>query len=485
MAPRLPMFSVAILAGAAITATSAYAIVSQGAFRIGADALWAHGIDGSGQTVAILDQGFSGLETSIAAGELPPLEQMEIKSFDQVNGIAGRNSLGAVTEHGTRMAEIAHDVAPGARLVLVNYQTDDEFLQAVRWITANGIPIVSHSNSILGGPFDGTGPLARAVDEAAANGVLWVNASGNFAKRHWRGVADTNGVPIAITPQPNETLAFGIGWSSREVHALVAVERQADDGSWTEMARSDATHRTAPITVDGGVWRVVVRQMAGPPVPLDVFSRTVTFGSAAVADGSIATPGDAAGSLTVGAATWSDMAVADYSSRGPTQDGRQKPEIVGPMYITANPAFPGTAGTSASTPHVAAAAALIRQQRLVRGQLVDVFSLRADLIGRARDIAPAGFDVASGAGMVRVDVTAPVVRITVGRGVRPLLQVRAMDNGTMESVSVRVDGRAVGKKMGPIARYRVAALAKGRHRIEVTAVDTAGNVATARRVVTR
>ena len=42
----------------AASATSALGVVSQGVFRIGADSLWARGIDGAGQTVAVLDQGF-------------------------------------------------------------------------------------------------------------------------------------------------------------------------------------------------------------------------------------------------------------------------------------------------------------------------------------------------------------------------------------------------------------------------------------------
>ena len=481
----VPITIVAALVVAA-TATSALGLVSQGVFRIGADALWARGIDGTGQTVAVLDQGFQGLDQSIAAGELPPIDQMTVKSFDAVNGITGKDQLEATTEHGVRMAEIIRDVAPGVHLVLVNYHSDDEFMQATRWIADQGIPIVSHSNSILGGPFDGTGPLARAVDAAAARGVLWINSSGNFAKRHWRGTADANGVPIPVAPQPNETLAFGIGWSGSGIDAVVSIERQQNDGSWLEVSRSDATHRTPPVTVDGGTWRAMVRQIAGAPAPLDVFSRTVSFGSAAVPDGSIATPGDAAGSLTVGAATWGDLKVADYSSRGPTEDGRQKPEIVGPTYVTSNAAFPGTGGTSAAAPHVAGAAVLVRQQLKAAGQPADAASLRAYLIAHARDIESKGVDSISGAGMVRIDFAPPTVHLGVSPGPRPVVSVQALDDGTMNSVIVKLDGRQVTKALGPVARYRSGLLKKGRHRIAVTAEDSAGNVvAVSRALVVR
>ena len=66
--------AVALLAAAS---APAQAVVSQGTFRIGADALWARGIDGAATRVAILDPGFGGLDASIAAGELPPRERME------------------------------------------------------------------------------------------------------------------------------------------------------------------------------------------------------------------------------------------------------------------------------------------------------------------------------------------------------------------------------------------------------------------------
>jgi hypothetical protein len=100
----------------------------------------------------------------------------------------------------------------------------------------------------------------------------------------------------------------------------------------------------------------------------------------------VATPGDAAGALSVGAVAWQGGEVEKYSSRGPTQDGRMKPDLVGPTYVTANRLFPGTAGTSAATAHVAAIAALVRDERLAAGRPVDVPALRGDIVARARDL---------------------------------------------------------------------------------------------------
>ena len=188
-------------------------VLSQGAFRMGADVLWSAGDTGEGQTVAIVDEGFGGLDASIAAGELPARDQLTVRSFDARYGLDGRNRLGLPTEHGTRMAEIVHDVAPGARLVLVNYNTVAEFGAAADWVTAQGIPVVSHSNSFLDGPFDGSGPAAQAVDRAAAGGVLWVNSSGNFAMRHWAGtVPPGEAQPVGIRTLAGTWIQLHLSW---------------------------------------------------------------------------------------------------------------------------------------------------------------------------------------------------------------------------------------------------------------------------------
>jgi len=473
------------MAGAALVAAAssspALGVVSQGVFRMGADASWARGITGAATQVAVLDQGFGGLAESIAAGELPPLSSMETRSFDPVHGLEGRDNLGGRTQHGTRMAEIVHDVAPGARLVLVNYDDIGGFVRAVEWIAASGIPVVSHSNSLLGGPFDGSGVLAQAVNGAAARGVLWVNSSGNFGERHWRGVPGPAGTEIPISPRPGETMAFGLGWSGAGAEAVLLVQRLRGDGSWAEVARSDRTRRTPPVAVDGGAWRLVVMRTAGAEVPVDVFSRTVGFGAAATADGSVATPGDALGSLSVGAVSWRGTAPERYSSRGPTQDGRSKPDLVGPTYVTSNRLFPGTAGTSASTAHVAGAAALIRDERIATGARSDVWALRAEILRRAKRL---GDRAATGAGMARVDVVRPRVRLVVPSGRRPVVRVRATDAGTMAAVELRLNGRVMRTRPGPVLAQRIW-LRDGRNRIEVRARDLAGNEAVVRRTVTR
>jgi hypothetical protein len=479
----------ALLTGGAVAAAPASAgLISQGAVRMGADSLWSRGVLGQGQRVAIVDQGFAGLDESIALGELPPRPALTIRLFDPAGGEGGTTELGLPTQHGVRMAEIVHDIAPQASLVLVQYRTQEQFAQAAAWIAAEGIPVASHSNSFLSPPFDGTGPAARAVDAAAADGVLWVNSSGNYAQRHWRGTAGPGGTVIPISPAPGTPLLFSLAWTTPGATASLAVERQDPSGAWTEVQRSapagplQAT--TTPLTTDAGAWRLVVRQEAGPAAAtLSLFSETVGFGRLAAPDGSVPTPGDAAGALTVGAVKWTGTSIEPYSSSGPTADGRAKPDLVGPTYVTSNPRWPGTAGTSAATAHVAAAAVLLRQERLAAGLPAGPADLRAALVGTALDLGTPGPDPLYGAGMARLDAAAPLLTMGVSRARRPVVRVRSRDDGTIRLVSISIDGRILRSARRPAVGVRLPALRPGTHRLLVTAEDMAGNVTGRRRAV--
>lgn len=457
------------------------ASVSQGAFRMGADSLWSRGVAGSGQTVAIVDEGFGGLDAAIAAGEMPPRDVLETKSFDARFGLDGRNELGLATEHGTRMAEIVHDVAPGARLVLVNYNTVPEFVRAAAWVAARGIPVVSHSNSFLDGPFDGTGPAARAVDDAAASGVLWVNSAGNFGQRHWVGTGSATGTAVPFTVGPaGAWLALHLSWRDPAVAASLTVEARGADGGWvprlTARTSGPVSVAVGPAEIEGGAWRALVRQTAGPPAELELFSLTVAFDpDLQVAAGSVATPADAAGAVAVAAVPWTGEEPAPYSSRGPTDDGRPKPDVAAPTYVTANPAYPGTAGTSAAAAHAAGAAVLLRAERRAAGLPVDVASLRAALTGSARDLGAPGPDSATGAGLVRLDTTPPTVSLAAVRR-RTVLRVRARDDGTLDRVEVALPGRPARVLRRAGFGVGLRGLRRGTRTVVVRATDMAGNV---------
>ena len=117
--------------------------------------------------------------------------------------------------------------------------------------------------------------------------------------------------------------------------------------------------------------------------------------------GSVTIPADSPKALAVGAVPWdSPNTIEDFSSQGPTTDGRVKPDLVAPDRVSTSSYGgyslfnPGFQGTSASAPHVAGAAALVKQAN-------PGFSwadIKSFLESRAVDLGASGKDNVYGAG---------------------------------------------------------------------------------------
>jgi MYXO-CTERM domain-containing protein len=89
----------------------------------------------------------------------------------------------------------------------------------------------------------------------------------------------------------------------------------------------------------------------------------------------------------------------DYSSQGPTDDGRAKPNLSAPSQVsTATYGSLNFGGTSAATPHVAGLAALAMDHARRTGPA----ALRENLEQNALDLGEAGPDLIYGAGLVQM-----------------------------------------------------------------------------------
>jgi len=113
---------------------------------------------------------------------------------------------------------------------------------------------------------------------------------------------------------------------------------------------------------------------------------------------SLLIPADSPYCLSVGATLWENDSYDPHSSQGPTSTGRVKPDFCAPSgVLTASYKELGFSGTSAATPHVAGALALLKAKT--------VFSLdkiKTILQKRALDLGPTGKDNQFGWGRLRL-----------------------------------------------------------------------------------
>ena len=510
---RLLIVTTAIAAGPVATTGTGTPTRSQGIVRTGAFALGVDDATGRGLDIVILDQGFGrSVDTRQTQGELPPEARLTMRSFDAERGIKGANAFGNPTAHGEIVAQTVYDYAPAAHYRFVNYHTTDQFIEAVDWLIQNPPDIVVHANNFIEGPFDGTSAPARAVDRAAAAGILWVNSAGNYGTQHWLGAwTDSDGDGNLDWPSADSiferpagsTTTFSLSWENPEgfepTDLDLVLERRTDNG-WTSARESSgrqietgsAAERilayTAPTT---GIYRLRVVLWAGPEPDgrLSLFSREVSLQALGGSQtSSVPTPGDAAGSLTVGAVDYRNAAIKAYSSHGPTLDGRLKPEVVAPTgTLVRGPVGPrGVGGTSNAAPNAAGAAAVLWSTMRAAGLHPTAADVRGRLVADARDLGAPGVDPIFGAGLVRISTEPPALaprapqpgqfvsgRIPVAVSIETPMPIRL--------TTIFVDGAMIASVRGDqplVARStQTRSLVDGVHRIDVRASDQVANLA--------
>ena len=347
-------------------------VESEAVARVGARSWHERGFRGQGARVAVIDQGFRGFQALIGT-ELP--ETLHTRSF-----ISDEPSIDSVSDHGTGVAEIVYDMAPDADLFLVTVSNEVELGNAVEWLKKEAVHIISFSLGALAAPVDGSGMLDKIVDDARKDGILWVSAAGNYGSSHWQGsFTDLNGdgwhefspgrhlLPFPIcSDQIGLFVLLWDAWPGTYLDYGFYLFLEGPDDHLQLVGFSDSAQRGVQPPVEaivsffpprGNYFLAIKQQASTRPVRFHIYSLLHEF-PGAVAEGSVISPATARGAFAVGATNGFDE-LQRYSSRGPTGDGRIKPDLVAPDSVSTTIYGPsGFPGTSSSTPHVAGAAAL-------------------------------------------------------------------------------------------------------------------------------
>lgn len=361
--------------------------VSEGLALVNAHTLQEAGVTGRGVKVGILDFGFQKYQALVATGEVPRAQAA--RAFNR----AGRVEVS--TPHGTGCAEIIADMAPDAELYVAAVDgTEGQIIAAGQWLASQGVDIVNFSGGGHFGPHNGSALLDRFVDHTVReNDLLWVNAAGNEGATHWTAMAvdrNRNGFVdnvdsrfpdlIAVAGQQLQITVVWDDWGSdpqrpsarQDIDAYLLLEQA---GGLVPVAASrevqNGRGRPAEMVALRGIPRGQVLYLAlhmknvNRAVRVHVFVRGGDI-TPKVPGHSVAIPATARAALAVAAVDARNDRLEDFSSRGPTDDRRMKPEVSAPDNTTSMAYGRGRSagrfpGTSAAAPHVAGFAALLKQ----------------------------------------------------------------------------------------------------------------------------
>lgn len=156
------------------------------------------GLTGSGIRIGILSDSYNILGTASAgvqSNDLPGLQNTN--GYTTPVQVLEEGPLSR-SDEGRAMAEIIHDVAPGAELYFHSaFNGKANFAQGIRDLEAIGCDVIVDDVGYLDQPFFQDDAISQAVNEVSNRGVFYVSAAGNTGTRSYETAFDS-GNPVNI-----------------------------------------------------------------------------------------------------------------------------------------------------------------------------------------------------------------------------------------------------------------------------------------------
>lgn len=339
-------------------------------------------IGGEGIKIAIIDFGFDGLSEARAVGQAP-------QNYAIFNYVGSNNQIEVGGSHGRKCVETVYDHAPNAEYFLMNATSPTGFAAAIDDCIANGVNIISHSQSFYNtGWGDNSGLACQAVDRAHDAGILIFTSAGNRHGTHYesdfRDIDHDDWHNFSTIDEQNDfsissggTVFLSMQWNSSSSvdHYDLFLRERGTNALLASSTNSNGFESLLYQTDEQVDAYFTVRANTNNPPRFEVFnhdSRCTDFQFFS-SRGSVTSPANSTrfNLISVGAVHQEDYddpsgvsgLAMSYSSRGPTNGGRQAPTIVAPTetFVTTfeNGAleYEDFGGTSCATPNAAGTAA--------------------------------------------------------------------------------------------------------------------------------
>ncbi len=332
--------------------------------------------------IAVLDNGFQGFVPG--KGLLP----------DSAELIEGPKNPQAATAHGLGMAQIVWaatgSLPEGPQFYLVNANGFSNFKAAVDFIIEKQIDIVVYSQVWpFGTNFDGTGFINAEVNRATTAGVIWINAAGNDGGQAYNSRvnellnSDRDGLRFENKMDENPIM-ITLSWSDFKDTETYNTNKDLDlfvyDSEGNLVASSEliqsgvapetgvpsklSSHARESITLpalDRGKYTIRVRAKSTNFEEDDRLRVLISADKGQIIfkdrtpGGEVMAPADNTTVITVGD-------TSEVSSKGPTSDGRRKPDILVSDSRVTFTNGKNTAGTSNAAAMVAGAVAVLKSR---------------------------------------------------------------------------------------------------------------------------
>jgi subtilisin family serine protease len=385
-----------------------------------------YNVDGTGLKIGVISDSYNtqGLaDREVIAGELPGLGNPfgYTKPVQVVSEIIDPSNA---LDEGRAMAQIIHDVAPGAELFFyAGFNGYFDFADGIKALAAKGCNIIVDDLGYFEDPFFQDGLLSQAVEEVSKKGVMYFTSCGNFTNRGFEAAykefSVTDGQQITnnyfdfgnqdqtqtITVPSFTQITFVLQWdapSSRagsanpipeidlDVFLVDALTGEVVDSFITDNVQDLSNFETVSyfnLSDNDQDLEIVIRNSLGKKptrIKYIEFTDNIIFKEqiAGINAPTIYGLSNTKSAMSIGANSAGNtpafargLELQSFSSVGGgfgiilDKDGnaipeqfRNKPDLVGPDDVsTTVPGFGLFKGTSAAAPHVAAVAALIKQ----------------------------------------------------------------------------------------------------------------------------